>query len=408
MARQARSSTHPLTPQKWSTKFTKYALEANELAQMGLIGDGDEYAIKVHKDLEIPVGQTIRVPMSGPLTGVGGGDNFNSEDIMETYETFYQDVEIHERGIVTGNTGPMAIQNMLEDWNDAATKKVGDRKGVIMELELIKALSGLYNLSTDVQSVNEFAPTSGRIAYGGETAAGVIDPLSALGDGTALGAYTSGTKFTTDALLSADTVSECLMGPNFIEKCVINFMNSEPRPGLLNIEGRKCLLLLMTPYQALALQHNATYKERNLYAEVRGSKNPLLRDSYGFWNCGDTSVLLKSYGRIEHRTGAGGTTPSEGFTLNAGRTATTDAVASGVSVGRALLLGAGAGCIAYGKTQNAQLFDRIKGDLDKGTGRKPFIGVDWVYGVSKGQYKDEAGSTQEDYAVMCLDTCEQH
>lgn len=404
MSRQTRVSTHPLTPTIWSKKFMEYSLEENFFGRMGLIGEDEKSMIRIYRDLEVSKGNKVRVPMLGPLSGVGGGDNFNSEDILEAYDEFYQDVEVHERGHATANSGPMTRQHMIEDWPEIATRALAGWKGVIEEREIINALCGLYNLSTDVESINEHAPTSKRIAYGGETAAGVIDPLSALADGTKLGTYVSGTVLTTDALLSADTTSDCLMGPYFLERCVQEYLDIEPRPQPLTIEGRRGFLLIMTPGQAYDMRHNAIYIARNTYADVRGSKNPMLSDSLGWWNCGEVSVLLKSYGRMPQRTGAGGTTPSEGFTLYTDKTYTTDPVASGDTVGRALLVGAQAGAIAYGGADNGQLFKRFKGDLDSGTGRKPLHGVDWIYGVSKTIFKDEGATAQQDFATMCLDT----
>lgn len=404
MARKGRTSASPLTPQVWSKKFFEYALEANFFGRSGLIGNDPSACIQVNTDLKKTAGDTVRFMMNAPLVGVGGGDDFKMTDVLESYASFYFDLTIHERGNATGIAGPMTQQRMIEDWPEIAVKQLAGWKGITMEKEIIKALSGLYNLSTSVESVNENAPTPSRIAYGGETSAGVVDTLSALGDDTALGAYSTGTKLTSDALLSADTVTDCLMGPNFLERVVLNFMNSEPRPQLLTIEGRPCLILLMSPWQAHDMKKNTTYVNRNMYAEVRGSNNPLLSDSLGFWNCGEVSVLLKPYGRIEQRTGAGGTTPAEGFTLNSGRTATSDVVVSGVTVARALLLGAQAGAIGYGG-KNGKTFNRRKGDEDGGSGRKPFYGVDWIYGVSKTIFSNEAATAQQDFATMCIDTC---
>ena len=404
MARKTRTSSNPLTPMLWAKKFMKYALEANFFAKAGFIGEGKDALFKLHKDLSVKAGNKVRVPMTGPLTGTGGGDNFNSEDIMEAYEDFYMDVEVHERGNTTGIDGPMTVQYMIEDWPKAATERLAAWKGWIMELEQIAALCGLYNLSSDVESVNEHEPTSGRIAYGGETVAGVIGPDSAIADGTLIGGA-DGTALD-DYLLSSQTITDYLMGPNFIDQVVTYFMAQEPRPQLLDIEGRKCLLLMMTTKQGLNLRQNAIYIARNSYAEVRGHKNPLLADSMGFWNCGEVSVLLKPYGRVPWRTGAGSDTPSETFELNDARTAApaNKEVQSGKTVGRAMLLAAQAGSIAYGKSKNSLLFNRFDGDLDKGTGRKPFKGVDWVTGISKTIFKDAAANDQEDFACMCLDT----
>ncbi len=403
MARQARASTSPNVPMKWSKEFYKYSLEHNFFGQAGLIGEGANSCIRVHKDLKVMAGNKVRMPMSGPLTGVGGGDDFNSADILEAYSMFHFDIEIHERGNTTGVSGPYTQQLMIEDWPREATEKLAQWKGVILEREIVKALSGIYNLSTSVASVNESAPSATRWILGGGKADGTLGVKSGVSDGTK---FSTTAVVTTDALLSAETVTDYLMDPTFIEHAATYFMNQEPRPQLLIIEGRPCLLLLMTPTQGLNLRQNATYKARNMYAEVRGSKNPLLSDSLGFWACGQVSVLLKPYGRIESRTGASGTLPTEGFSLNDARTATDDAIANAATVGRALLLGAQAGGIAYGKTDSGQMFKRFKGDLDSGTKRKPFKGVEWIYGIAKTVFQDEADSAQPDFACVAVDTCQ--
>ena len=167
MARQTRASSHALTPTKWLRKFMPYGMEENVFARLGLTGVDDSSMIVIHKDLTKISGNKVRVPMFGELSGVGGGDDFNSEDIAESYEEFYFDVEVHERGETTILNGPMTAQHMIEDWPTEATAKLGRWKGRNDEKELIRALSGLYNLSTAVKSVNENAPSTGSIAYGG-------------------------------------------------------------------------------------------------------------------------------------------------------------------------------------------------------------------------------------------------
>lgn len=399
-----RASTSPNVPIKWSRGFYKYALEANYFARSGLIGQSANSCIRVHTDLDVPVGKTVRMPMIGPLTGVGGGDNFNSLDILESYDIFHFDVSVYERGHATDVAGPYAKQMMIEDWPRTATEAIASWKGRTAELEIIKAICGLYNLSTGVSSVNEHAPSTSRIAYGGETSAGVIGTDSALGDGTKIGVL-GDTAITDDYILSAETATNFLMGPNFLEEIVDYWINQEPRPQPLMIENQECYILLMTTSQAKSFRRNTTYLNRNYYAEVRGHKNPLLSTSLGFWPCNGARILLVPYGRMEYRTGAGGTTPQEAFELNTTRTAaaTTKQVQTGKTVGRAVLLGAQAGGIAYGSIDGKQ-FSRFDGDRDSGTNRKPFKGVDWIYGVSKTVFQDEADTAQPDFATMVIDT----
>ncbi len=402
MARKIRATGSGLTPKQWDKKLLKYALEENVLARMGLIGSDDKACIQIKTDKNKGLkGETVQFQMDAPLTGVGGGDDFNSVDIMEAYDNFYQDVTIHERGHTTGINGPMTKQRLMENWNERANSKIMQWKGILMEKEIIQALSGVYNLSSTVASVNEVAPSTGRIVYGGENVSGTLGVKTAVGDGTSLGT-TGG--LTSDALLTAETAANYMFGPRTLEVALSYWLDQEPRPAPLRIDGRDLYLCLITPGQALNLITNTYYRTHFRGADVRGSSNQLMKNSLGVWNCGEHSVLIKAYGRVLKRTGAGGTTPAEGFTLNAGRTATTDAINdSGDVVARALLLGAQAALIGYGNI-NGQLFKRIVGDQDNGTGRKPFYGIDWLYGVRKSQFTSEAGTTQEDYACLCIDT----
>lgn len=405
MARKTRATGSGLTPKQWDKKLLKYALEENVLSRMGLIGSDDKACIQIKTDKNKGIkGETVQFQMDAPLTGVGGGDDFNSADIMEAYDNFYQDVTIHERGHTTGINGPMTKQRLLENWDERANSKIMQWKGITMEKEIIQSLSGLYNLSGDVASVNEVVPSDGRMIYGGENASGTLGVKTAVGKsaGTTVALGSSGGLYT-DALLTAETATNYLFGPRTLEVALSYWLDQEPRPAPLRIDGEDVYLALITPGQALNLIQNTYYRTHFREADRRGSQNQLMKNSLGVWNCGEHSVLIKAYGRVQKRTGAGGTTPSEGFTLNAGRTATSDAVASGDTVGRALLLGAQACLVGYGNI-NGQLFKRIVGDLDNGTSRKPFYGIDWLYGVRKSQFSNEAGTSQEDYACCCIDT----
>lgn len=388
MPRQERTSGSALTPKVWSKEFYKYALEENFFANSGLIGTGENACIQVKNDLKgaTKVGDTVQFQMHAPLQGTGGGNDFSMKDNLEAYDTFYFDVPVAERGHATGVKGPMTQQRMIEDWPELATRQIASWKGRIMELELIAALSGLYNLATDLESVNELAPSSNRIYYGGENSAGVLSASK-----------------TTDALLSAETATDYLFGPSTIEEVLYRWLDTEPRPQPLMIDGRKVFLLLIDPLQGKSLVQNTRYRQHFRDGDVRGSKNTLMRDSYGIWNAGEYSVLIRGYNRIQRRTGAGGTAPQEGFVLNGDRTATTDAVANGKTVSRAILLGQNAGAIGYGGKEG-KVFNRRNGDEDGGTNRKPFKGVDWIYGVSKTQFKSEDGVSQEDFATYIIET----
>ena len=404
MARKARATGSSLTPKQWSKQFLKYALEENVLARMGLIGSDPSSCIQIRSDLTKSKGETVQFQMDAPLTGVGGGDDYNSEDIMEAYDNYYQDVTIHERGHTTGISGPATKNRLLENWDERATFKLAEWKGIVMEKEIIHALSGMYNLSTSVESINEVEPSNSRQVIGGENSSGTLGSKTDTPAGDVIG---SAGGLTNHALLTAETATNYLFGPRTLEAVMAFWLDQEPRPRPLRIDGEDVYLCLISPGQALNLIQNTYYQQRFREADRRGSQNTLMRNSLGVWNCGEESVLIKAYGRILTRTGSGGTGPSDGFRLNAARTAlyntTDDKIASGDTVARALLLGAQSCLVGYGSI-DGQMFRRTKGDLDKGTNRKPFYGIDWLYGVRKSQFANEAGTAQQDFAVCCIDT----
>jgi len=112
------------------------------------------------------------------------------------------------------------------------------------------------------------------------------------------------------------------------------------------IDGQETYLMFMSSQQATDLRNDAgastniTWKEAQLYANTRGRSNPIFRNFLGFYR----DVALFEYPSIDSigsRTGAGGSTASEVFDDS-------DAVASGITVHRALFCGAQAAVHAYG------------------------------------------------------------
>ncbi len=158
----------------------------------------------------------------------------------------------------------------------------------------------------------------------------------------------------------------------------------------------KILIVLASPLQIKALKAetgNNGFRAMVSAAQVRGNLNPIFAGASFYWD----GMLVFEYDRIASRTGASGTTLAEGFLLNAGRTATTDACASGRTVNRALFMGAQA--LSFGWAQKPEWSE------DFVDNNKPKVKVDMLYGVKPTIFNAHGtttpGSTE---AIYCLDT----
>ena len=112
------------------------------------------------------------------------------------------------------------------------------------------------------------------------------------------------------------------------------------------------------------------------------------------WN----GCLVIPYDRLPYRTGAGGATLAEGFALNAGYTATTDAVANTVTVARGCLLGAQA--LSFGW---AMLPGWWEDYVDCNNAK---IKTEMMYGVMRTQFNQHGTTTaMAEEAIINFDTC---
>ena len=164
----------------------------------------------------------------------------------------------------------------------------------------------------------------------------------------------------------------------------------------VKVNGEDFYICLVHPLQLKSLRGEAAWLQAQREANKRGNQNPIFSGAEGIWN----GVVLHKYQRTELRTGANGTTPSEGFKLSADRTTTyhaDDTVADGRTVCRALFLGAQAGVLGWG--QNPAWREEL---LD--VGRKQIVGIDMIYGTSKTRFQTAGSVAQEDYGVYACDT----
>jgi len=407
MASTSYAFTDPRAQTLWAPDMFEYALENSRLTM--LMGNSKDSIVHVNKDLTTKQGGTIIFKLRNRLTGGGQGDDGDTTGNEEAITKGNMSLEVHERMHAVVSAGKMSEQltdtKGVDGFRGDAKEELGVWTSEAIEDDLVTCLSGCYNENSggaDIQTVNESYPESDRIWYGGQS----ITSSPALGN--------SGTSYATDALLTAGTRTSNLFGTLVINKVRANALAAAPRftPGVFRQvsasaerdirfpnKGKRLgnyFVVLASPEQ---IEHMRAEVGTNGWANMtalcrqQGDDHPIFAGGNVLWN----GCIVVEYDRILKRTGAGGTTLAEGFALNAGRTATSDACASGRSVCRALLLGAQSAC--FGWAMYPGWFE------DYVDCNKLKVKTDMIYGVKKTKFNAHGGTTEgSEHAVYAIDT----
>ena len=386
----------------WSQAVFIYGLQNNFFTQM--MGKDKNSLIHVNTDLQTKKGGTIIFESRDPLSGTGVGNDGNTTGNEEQIKRRNMSLTIAERAHSYVSAGKMSEQLTATNIREDGKEDLGEWLSEALEDDIAIAAAGLYNENSSgaaITTINESYPTSDRIYYGGQNAAG------ALGN--------AGVSYATDALLTAGTQASNLAGTVIMESIKRRAIAATPkfRPVIIrNLSGAnpddlrsgkfrgpvlaKIMIVLMDPLQIKAIKAetgNNGYRAMVSAAQVRGNLNPIFTGAEFYWD----GMLVFEYDRVVTRTGAGGTTLAEGFLLNAGRTATTDAVANARTVARALFMGAQA--MSFGWAQKPGWSE------DFVDNNKPKVKVDMLYGVKRTIFNAHGTSTPgSDEAIYCLDT----
>ena len=394
--------TDPRAQTVWSLAVFAYGLQ--NMFFTGMMGKDKNSLIHANTDLLTRKGGTIITQSRQPLDNVGVGDDGNTTGNEGQIRRRNMSTEVHERANSTVSAGRMSEQLTASEFREDSRVDLGEWISEAMEDDISTAAAGLYNVNSSsnaIQTINESYPTDDRIYYGGQTAAGVIS--------------NSGVSFGTDALLSADTSASNRFGTTIMEAIKRRMIAATPRfrPVIVRDVSKmnpddvrsskfsgpvlaKIFIVLVDPLQIKDIRAETGdngWKVMQQQANIRGNLNPIFTGAE-FYHDG---MLVFSYDRIHRRTGAGGTTLAEGFLLNAGRTATDDAVASGRTVARSIFMGAQA--IHFGwALKPAWSEDFVDND-------KPKIKTAMIYGVKRINYNAHGTSSPtSDESIYILDT----
>lgn len=386
-----------LTEEKWSSTFFEYMLQNMMLSKF--MGKGPENVIRIDTDLTVGAGNKVTFRIIPPLEEAGGGDNADIEGNEEAMCAFNFPVEIHERNHGVRSAGRYSDKLTAFDIIKEATYGLGRwAASNCIDNDLVWGMCGLGNQNTyagegtsDIQTVNEKAPSSNRIIYGGQTVAGVVS-----------------TETTDSALGDANSTDyqNYLFGTKMIDILKRKAQDASPKIMPIRVGGKWYWVMLIHPLCTKSLRAEtgaAGWAQIQANANVRGINNPLFTKqgegrervfdgAVGVWN----DVILYEYERIPKRVG--GEVFDNGDTIDADIS-----VANGSAVARNLFLGASAGCLAWGR-----MWKKYHKSFDYN--RKPGTATDALYGFSKTRFHDPGASqstntAQEDHAVICHDCC---
>lgn len=385
----------------WSPAVFRYALQ--NIVFTPLMGKTKSSMIHVNMDLMTRPGGTIIFESRKPMEGAGQGDDGSTLNNEESLKRRNMSLTVHERAHSVVSAGKMSEQLTRTKIREDAKEDLGEWFAEALENDLITSAAGLYNensSSSDIQTINESYPTSNRIYYGGQTKNGTMSNSDAT--------------YTTDALLTAGTKAYNLMGTKLLEKVRRLAIKSTPRFMGISIHDvskatpddirsgvagpliGKMFLCLLSPLQIKSIKAElgtTGFATVTSQAQRRGNQNPIFSGNAFLWD----GMVIWEYDRIPSRTGAGGTTLAEGFLLDTPRTATDDAVASGRTVNRALLMGANA--LSFGWAQ------KLEWSEDMVDNNKPKVKVDALYGIKRTNFNTHGTSTPtSDESIYCMDT----
>lgn len=378
MAEPSFGSNHPLTVKRWIESDLKYMEQKFFFSARGMLdvsGEGNGVLFMERDELRNAKGDRIRVDLPVPLFGAGQGDDGFVEDNEEAPEYQYDDVTIHERAHAVALGGNMTNQRVLTNQRRKQRMNLNVWRTRQMEVDIIHAMTGLGNVSAGIETVNERDPSTNRIQYIGQTNAGSL------------------TEYDDDADLSGATTSNAVFGTKVATRIAALAYEATPRfEPIRTDQGRDVYPMLITLKQAEDLLNDDDFVEaQRSMTEFKGDQSAILKGALGAWAFGDGYVIFHVANRLPQR-GAGQ------YFHNS-----SDTVGVGKEVHRGLLLGANAGCLAIG--QPWRLFEYYGDAGGSVTARRhPMIGTDCIYGVAKTQFKNDAGTAQEDFATFAFDT----
>lgn len=384
-----------LTQEAWPKTFFEFMLQ-NMLFSDMMGPPGSDMPIIIDRTLVGRPGDTITFELDQPLSDAGQGDDGTLEGNEEVMSFWNMPMTLHERANAVRSAGLMtdkrAAINILTKGFYALNRWGADQ----VENDLVYAMCGIGNQGTyagegssDIETVNEVAPSTNRVLYGGQTVARVY---TAVADDGEIGAG------------GADDWKNYLFGTKVIEKMRVAAQLATPKIQPILINGRYYYVVVMHPLQRKALRAEtgeqgwshivATAQQRGMgnwtFGKQGSGRERMFNGIIGIYD----DVILYESERLPTRVA--------GEVLDSADLINAFIVNGTCRVCRSVLLGAKAVCFAWGKdwTRRTKNFDY---------GRKPGVGTDAIYAVRKTQFRNpgagqNANTPGDDFGVIVHDT----
>ncbi len=357
-----------LVPQIWEKSLYRNAQKRLFFMRNGLMGEGSNNIIQMKTDLRKEKGDNITMGITGKLTGDGVDGDDELEGNEENITGYDQNVKIGQRRNAVRVKGKLTEQKAMYNMRSDSRDKLGIWSAEFLERQLFMKLAGVNNITlTDVNG-----KVVGRVANWVNTSAYIPDAHTAAGVGARyLCANSSG---------AASLGSTDILTPGFISKLKAKAKQiDDPAMIPLDIDGSPHYVYIIHTRQAYDLTRNAEWTQAQREAGVRGKKNPIFTGALGMWDNVivyesdfipflDISVALHSFRG-----------PAVGTDFSA-------------DTYRSLFCGQQAGCIAYGKYENAW----VEKDFDYKN--KAAVATGMMLGVQKTLFNSK------EYGVIAADT----
>jgi N4-gp56 family major capsid protein len=301
---------HPLAIKKWSNELMSEALKKTHALQF--MGKGKDSLVTIKTDLtDNEGGDRIRVGIRSQLTGAGIEGDATLEGNEEALETFYQDVTINQLRHAVKSAGKMSEQRVPFTVRDEARDGLADWWADRIDTWFFNQITG------------NTGAADGRYVGFNATVAPDADHVTYFDSGS-----------TAEVSMSASTVAEFNL--NAIDAAVEKAKIAKNALRPITIGGKKHYAMFIHPYQVTSLRkRTATGLWQDIQkAVISGgaqTDNPLFTGALGMYN----NVVLHESTRIP-------VSPTNS------------------SVRRAVLCGAQAASIAFGKGYGKEVFSWVE------------------------------------------------
>ncbi len=389
-------TTDPLAFKLWARKLEYETPRKSLFWKSDMIGEGPSYPIQLKEDLR-KGGKSLTIPLIGLLTGgaiVRGQTATGNEDGVDT---FHFEVLTRQLRKAIKSEGEDDEQNTSYDYEEVFNMAITKWFAMRMDESILMRLAGTRGSLTGNNPVQYLAHTINSINDYNWDGNGINVPSVAAARQLYAGTAVSAATIATTDVLTVDDIEKMVH-----KAMTLDSTNSRRLLDPLEEGGEEIFILLIHPYALHSLRTNSSGRWYDIErAKIQGGdkQSALWSGSPGYVKLGSITVIIKVCQSLPRFTGLEtGSAYTGVLTSGAGATSTNKR-----GVGRALLLGKQAACMAIGKvTENPYRFKIVREKMDYGD--KLGLCMKINFGVAKVRFPTtNNGATYMDQGVIALD-----